>query len=137
MCGQVRGYQYEGPDAFCHLSKGIDSYYVDGVSITYGQNPRTHIWTYACGVNKARVDKYSCPCNTGYFGGRMLPHLLLVIITTVSLVLILISQTNKNSILMILCGMVRTVVVKLPVVLTLRCLGSIEYLMISLKRILN
>ena len=70
VCGQVRGYQYEGPDAFIKLSKGINSYYVDGVSITYGQNPRTHIWTYACGLREDRLDIYGCPCNTNYTGGN-------------------------------------------------------------------
>ena len=70
VCGQVRGYQYASTDAFYSLSKGIDSYYVDGVSITYGQNPRTHIWTYASGIREDRVDHSSCPCNTGYSGGR-------------------------------------------------------------------
>ena len=70
VCGQVRGYQYEGPDGFYQLSKGIDSYYVDGVSITYGQNPRTHIWTYACGLREDRLDVHGCPCNTGYTGGN-------------------------------------------------------------------
>ena len=69
VCGQVRGYQYYGPDAFEPLSKGIDSYYVHYASITYGQNPRTHIWTYAGGTQEDGVDQYSCPCNTGYSGG--------------------------------------------------------------------
>ena len=70
VCGQVRGYQYVSTDAFHSLSKGVDSYYVDGVSITYGQNPRTHIWTYASGLTEAHEDVYSCPCNTGYTGGQ-------------------------------------------------------------------
>ena len=69
VCGQLRGFQYGCPDAFHCLSKGIDSYYVDGVSITYGQNPRTHIWTYACGWREDEVNIYGCPCNTGYTGG--------------------------------------------------------------------
>ena len=68
VCGQVRGYQHYRPDAFEPLSAGIDSYYVDGISITYGQNPRTHIWTYACGLTENRVDESGCPCNTGYTG---------------------------------------------------------------------
>ena len=39
VCGKIRGYQYGAPDAFrpLHLGEGIDSYYVDGNSITYGQ----------------------------------------------------------------------------------------------------
>ena len=70
VCGQVRGYQYYSPDAFASLSKGIDSYYVDGISITYGQNPRTHIWTYAAGFKEDAVSFIVCPCNTNYTGGR-------------------------------------------------------------------
>ena len=37
MRGQIKGYQYGHTDAFIYLIAGIDSYYVDGVSITYGQ----------------------------------------------------------------------------------------------------
>ena len=69
VCGQVRGYQYRSPDTFASLGDGIDSYYVDGVSITYGINPRKHIWTYAAGVSEQRTDSSTCPCNTGYYGG--------------------------------------------------------------------
>ena len=70
VCGKVRGYQYRSPNAFYKLSKGIDSYYVDGVSITYGQNPRIHIWTYACGLREDHNNVAGCPCNKGYHGGR-------------------------------------------------------------------
>ena len=70
VCGQVRGYQYHSSDAFEPLSAGIDSYYVDGVSITYGLNPRTHVWTYAGGLTEDRIDLFACPCNKGYSGGR-------------------------------------------------------------------
>ena len=70
VCGQVRGYQYRSTDAFHSLSKGIESYYVDGISITYGQSSRTHIWTYASGLSEDRVNSWACPCNTGYSGGR-------------------------------------------------------------------
>ena len=68
VCGQVRGYQYYSPDGLAPLSYGIDSYYVDGVSITYGHNPRKHIWTYVAGISEDRVDAHGCPCNTGYSG---------------------------------------------------------------------
>ena len=42
--------------------------YVDGVTITYGSNPRKHIWTYACGLNEGYINFNSiltllCPCN--------------------------------------------------------------------------
>ena len=48
VCGQIRGYQYRSPDAFKKLL--IDSFYVDGVSVTHGSNPRKHIWTYVGGL---------------------------------------------------------------------------------------
>ena len=70
VCGQVRGYQYGSPHAFYTPSAGIESYYVDGISITHGQNPRHHIWTYAGEYQSQNVDQWSCPCNTGYNGGR-------------------------------------------------------------------
>ena len=42
--------------------------YVDGVTITYGNNPRKHIWTYANGLNEGFVNfngilTLLCPCN--------------------------------------------------------------------------
>ena len=67
--GQVRGYQFNSPDAFHPLSAGIDSCYVDGISITYGQNPRKHIWTYACGLSEDSSGVSACPCNVDYSGG--------------------------------------------------------------------
>ena len=58
VCGRVRGYQKGQPDAFRRNTLSIDTYYVDGLSITYG-NPRQHIWTYAVGF----TDYYgNCPC---------------------------------------------------------------------------
>ena len=72
VCGQVRGYQYRATDAFGLIEVGIDSYYVDGVSITYGTNPRKHIWTYATGFSEQETDNSACPCNTGH-GGRRNP----------------------------------------------------------------
>ena len=43
----------------------IDGYYVDGVSITHGNNPRKHIWTYICGQYEQRTNYQNCPCNNG------------------------------------------------------------------------
>ena len=72
ICGRVTGYQYRSTDAF-HLKgwgvshhNNINSYYVEGVSITRG-NLCQHVWTLACGIS----DGYSnyahaiCPCMTG------------------------------------------------------------------------
>ena len=69
VCGQVRGYQYRFTNAFRFMGLvDIDSHYVDGVSITYGTNPRKHIWTYAAGASEQRTGSSACPCNTGFDG---------------------------------------------------------------------
>ena len=70
VCGQVRGYQYGHNDALRDFSYGIDSFYVDGVSITYGNNPRQHIWTYIGGLIEDEGDQNGCPCNTNHDGSR-------------------------------------------------------------------
>ena len=63
------GYQYGSPDAVdTHfisdiLHNDINSYYVDGVSITRGY-PRQHIWTLMAGVSDSYYDSGNCPCNT-------------------------------------------------------------------------
>ena len=50
MCGRIEGYQFGAAGAFYRGVKGIDSYYVDGVSLTHGgAGRRQHIWTFATG----------------------------------------------------------------------------------------
>ena len=61
VCGKMAGYEIGSDDGFRTSSTSIDSGYVDGVSITYGTNPRRHIWTYAIGVYQTAA-VYSCPC---------------------------------------------------------------------------
>lgn len=65
ICGRVTGYQYATTDAF-HGGGSLDSYYIEGVSITYG-SPRTHVWSLAAGPRDtfASGGGYDCPCNTG------------------------------------------------------------------------
>ena len=70
VCGWLRGYQYNHPDAFGAYAiipnmLTIDSIYVDGVSITHGSGPRKHIWTYAVGGYPNRLLRFECPCNNG------------------------------------------------------------------------
>ena len=67
VCGKVRGYQFGHihVDAFQRVSNSIDSIYVDGISITYGSNPRQHIWTYAAGEDDFETGGDDCPCNNG------------------------------------------------------------------------
>ena len=66
ICGRVIGYQRTSPDAFDsrRASNTIDSYYVFGVSITYG-SPRKHVWTYASGFveqDNSGCPECVCPC---------------------------------------------------------------------------
>ena len=67
VCGRLRGYQYGGPDAFnagiTNQYTSVDSNYVDGASITYGSNPRKHVWTYAVGTRTYTLTQHDCPCN--------------------------------------------------------------------------
>ena len=69
VCGRVRGYQYGLPVAFysynLNTNLTIDDNYVDGVSITYGSDPREHLWTYAAALldlNNTYYNNYDCPC---------------------------------------------------------------------------
>ena len=60
VCGRARGYQKGLPEGF--ISQSIDSYYVEGLSITHG-NPRQHIWTYVAGLTDYGNYPFSnCPC---------------------------------------------------------------------------
>ena len=69
VCGQLRGYQFGTPDGFSSFSgknprPTIDDVYVDGVSITYSNTPRKHIWTYANAASLHADDLLiDCPCN--------------------------------------------------------------------------
>ena len=50
VCGRIRGYQFGSTGAFSSYAEGIDSYYVEGVSLTHGvAGRRQHIWTLAAG----------------------------------------------------------------------------------------
>uniref|UniRef100_A0A1X7U3Q7 Fibrinogen C-terminal domain-containing protein n=1 Tax=Amphimedon queenslandica TaxID=400682 RepID=A0A1X7U3Q7_AMPQE len=68
ICGRVTGYQYGSTDAVNNLSSSyrndLNSYYVDGVSITRG-SPRQHVWTLMAGESEVTTSSRSCPCNTG------------------------------------------------------------------------
>ena len=66
VCGRVIAYQYSSPDAFAlyyhYRHRTIDDLYVDGVSLTHGQNPRKHIWTFAAAVDETQHGAGVCPC---------------------------------------------------------------------------
>ena len=70
VCGRVIGYQVGTTDAVGighnRGNGGLNSYYVDGISITRG-SPRVHVWTAMAGWSgKSMTDSlYCCPCSIG------------------------------------------------------------------------
>ena len=65
VCGRVAGYQFASPDGFRLKNQlcpgcGINEAYVDGVSITHGDSPRKHIWTFAAELLET---ENQCPCS--------------------------------------------------------------------------
>ena len=80
VCGRASGYQKGSTDGFHqyismrtqNMIDDIDSYYVDGLSITHGRSPRNHIWTYGVGATESANNRpNNCPCATA--GGREAP----------------------------------------------------------------
>ena len=66
VCGKIIGYQQKSPDAFSPYIHGgqttIDSYYVDGISLTHG-SPRNHVWTFVAALHEYNSGRNSvCPC---------------------------------------------------------------------------
>ena len=66
VCGRVAGYQFASTDGFRFKNQhcpgcGINEAYVDGVSITHGDSPRKHIWTFIADI--LETGNY-CPCSS-------------------------------------------------------------------------
>ena len=67
VCGWFRGYMIGSPDGFNIPpgNKSIETYYVDGVSVTYGlPGCRHHVYTYAAGIFETTTISV-CPCAGG------------------------------------------------------------------------
>ena len=64
VCGRLIGYQVGSPDGFIG-SQTIDEIYMNGVSITHGTSPRSHIWSYVAGVTERSPyhQGNNCPCS--------------------------------------------------------------------------
>ncbi len=66
VCGRIIAFQNSSPDAFApyfyNRDLSIDDGYVDGVSLTHGQSPRQHIWTFANALDETRSINFACPC---------------------------------------------------------------------------
>ena len=74
VCGRVIAYQYCFTPAFFFYNQDstrtIDDVYLDGVSITHGNNPREHVWSFASAISESYTgsNAYTCPCtNTDYY----------------------------------------------------------------------
>ena len=68
VCGRVNGYQQTSADGFFTSQRHtIDSYYVDGVSLTYGNSPRHHIWTFAAVWGCRTIPSPPAFVNNDYF----------------------------------------------------------------------
>ena len=69
MCGRITGYQFYTTDAFgpyINYGESINGNFVDGITLTHG-SPRTHIWTFACGLSQYETNPSGCPCNNDLF----------------------------------------------------------------------
>ena len=66
VCGKILAYQFRSPDAFFAGTDDIDGSYVDGVSLTYGNIPRNHIWTFVAALDESGVRNSGsvCPCSS-------------------------------------------------------------------------
>ena len=66
VCGRIIGYQFGPPIAFyafANYGNGIDSFYISGISLTHGQLPRQHIWSFAGSISEQYyLASTLCPC---------------------------------------------------------------------------
>ena len=74
VCGRIIGYQISTPDAFGRVGSTINTYYIDGVSVTYG-SPRQHIWSFIGGLDEGIYKNFGavCPCVTRSTSGSRIP----------------------------------------------------------------
>ena len=66
VCGRINGYQFLTPNAFNSSvagNIGLDSWYVDGVSLTHGPpGSRTHVWTFVNAYYETASSYGICAC---------------------------------------------------------------------------
>ena len=68
VCGWFRGYQVGTPDGFQSRIPpvSLETFYVDGISITYGlPGKRHHVFTYTAATHE--VGDGGCPCAGGHY----------------------------------------------------------------------
>ena len=81
VCGRISAYQYGVLVAFYSYiydnQTGINSQYVDGISLTHGQSgERQHIWTFAAGLTQdtdAILVDFLCPCESSHYNYSLPP----------------------------------------------------------------
>ena len=66
VCGRARGYQKGQTLGFFIHTKpkptSSDDFYFSGLSITYGSNPRQHIWSFVSGNSERSTNNGNRPC---------------------------------------------------------------------------
>ena len=61
--GKIIAYHNDHPVGLYFNGRSIDQPYVFGVSLTHGQNPRKHIWTFVGATDEtASNPSFKCPC---------------------------------------------------------------------------
>ena len=76
VCGRMVGWEIGSPDGFTGgnlQGQGIDGYYIDGISITYGGPPREHIWSLAGTPKETESSTSICPCSNTAVSGATVP----------------------------------------------------------------
>ena len=78
VCGRIVGYQYGLPIAFHMYLRGqtsIDGHYLEGISLTHGQSPRQHIWSFvgSAGEEYTLHTSFLCPCTRAALTGIEVP----------------------------------------------------------------
>ena len=73
--GKIIAYQNDNPVGLHFNSRSIDQPYVFGVSLTHGQNPRKHIWTFVGATDETTSNpSFKCPCiNTNIRSSTTIP----------------------------------------------------------------
>ena len=74
ICGRIIGYQRRVPLAFADQRLLDDDNCVYGVSLTHGQIPREHIWTFAGSLDESSsYPSWKCPCINTNIGPSTVP----------------------------------------------------------------
>ena len=128
VCGKIKAYQKGSTNAFYPSisNPSINSNYVDGISLTYG-DPKKHIWTFAAALGEVGTfPPVNCPCINVNQTKLIVPHLLLIlreiIISVIQEIEVVFNLIHSSQI--ILFGMELVVGVTTHVVLSIILHGS-------------